>query len=55
MCFDYGRVDQFVLGAARAGMLGVTIVTLAGLAKLNFDGPGLTESVKSLWRSPKSE
>ena len=48
-------IYQFLAGAARAGMLGVTLVTLAGLAKLNLDGPGLTASIKSLWKSPKSE
>ncbi|KAK3240528.1 hypothetical protein CYMTET_49636 [Cymbomonas tetramitiformis] len=40
-------------GAARAGMMAVTAVTLAGLLKLNLTGPGLSASVKQLWK--KSE
>lgn len=31
-------------------MLGATGITMAGLLKLNLAGPGVTESVKSLWR-----
>jgi hypothetical protein len=31
-------------------LLGATIVTAAGLLKLNIEGPGLTESFKSVWR-----
>eukprot|EP00607_Mallomonas_marina_P004680 CAMPEP_0182427498 /NCGR_PEP_ID=MMETSP1167-20130531/17917_1 /TAXON_ID=2988 /ORGANISM="Mallomonas Sp, Strain CCMP3275" /LENGTH=112 /DNA_ID=CAMNT_0024609785 /DNA_START=139 /DNA_END=474 /DNA_ORIENTATION=+ len=33
----------------RMGLLGVTVVTATGLLKLNLFGPGLTESIKSLW------
>ena len=40
---------------ARAGLLGLTVITVAGLFKLNFDGPGVTESLKSLWRSRDSK
>mmetsp|Transcript_38710 Transcript_38710/g.46882 ORF Transcript_38710/g.46882 Transcript_38710/m.46882 type:complete len:110 (+) Transcript_38710:106-435(+) len=36
---------------ARAGLIGLTGVTLAGMLKLNLQGPGLTESVKQLWRA----
>lgn len=38
---------------ARAGLLGATIIAAAGIMKLNFTGPGLTDVIKSLWRSPK--
>ena len=38
---------------ARAGLLGTTIVAAAGILKLNLTGPGLTDVIKSLWRSPK--
>ena len=31
-------------------LLGLSIVTVAGLAKLNRDGPGVTSALKSLWR-----
>ena len=39
--------------ALRRGLLGVTVVTFFGLLKLNVDGPGVTESFKSVWR-PRS-
>ena len=34
----------------RRGLLGVTVVSLLGLTKLNIDGPGVTESFKAAWR-----
>ena len=34
----------------RGGLLGVTVVTFLGLTKLNIDGPGVTESFKSVFR-----
>ena len=37
-------------GPSRYIMLGATGITMAGLLKLNLSGPGVTESVKSLWR-----
>lgn len=40
---------------ARAGLLGLTVVTIAGLFKLNYEGPGLTESFKALWKLPKKK
>jgi succinate dehydrogenase (ubiquinone) membrane anchor subunit len=40
---------------ARTGLLGVTIVTIAGLFKLNYDGPGITESFKALWKAPEKK
>lgn len=40
---------------ARVALAGLTLATVAGLLKLNFDGPGVTESVKGLWREPKTE
>jgi len=33
-------------------MAGITGVTVLGLLKLNIGGPGLTESVKGMWRKP---
>ena len=45
---DY--VPKVLQTTARVGLLGVTGVTLLGLLKLNVMGPGLTESIKSLWR-----
>lgn len=44
-------------GMARVIVLGATIIAGAGILKLNMMGPGLTESVKSLWRNvePKDD
>lgn len=38
----------------RAAMTATTAVTLCGLTKLNLEGPGLTETIKSLWRKPSA-
>lgn len=35
---------------ARPTLLGVTVITLAGLIRLNFTGAGITETIKSVWR-----
>ena len=40
---------------ARSVLLGSTVIAAAGLLKLNLMGPGLTETIKSLWRSPKKK
>lgn len=40
---------------ARAALLAATIVTVAGLMKLNIEGPGITETLKSLWRKPSNK
>mmetsp|Transcript_33484 Transcript_33484/g.56172 ORF Transcript_33484/g.56172 Transcript_33484/m.56172 type:complete len:147 (-) Transcript_33484:387-827(-) len=40
---------------ARAALLAATVVGAAGILKLNATGPGLTESIKSLWRKPKAK
>ncbi|KAK9810025.1 hypothetical protein WJX72_003584 [[Myrmecia] bisecta] len=45
---DY--VPKSVLGVSRWGALAVTGVTLLGFMKLNLAGPGLTHTVKELWR-----
>ena len=37
-------------GGVRAGMLGLSLVTVAGLLKLSRDGPGVTGALKQLWR-----
>lgn len=50
---DY--VPKSARGAARFAVLGATIVALAGLFKLNLQGPGLTETVKSFWRKPEEK
>jgi len=37
---------------ARGLVLAATIIAAAGILKLNMTGPGLTETIKSLWRKP---
>lgn len=39
-------------GPVRAAILGASIVTYLGIMKVNLAGPGLTETVKTLWRKP---
>jgi succinate dehydrogenase (ubiquinone) membrane anchor subunit len=41
-------------GPARICMAGFTGVTMVGLLKLNLSGPGITETVKSLWYTKKA-
>lgn len=48
---DY--VPKAARGPARAALLAATVIAAAGLLKLNIEGPGLTDSIKSLWRAPK--
>ena len=50
---DY--VPKVLQTSARLGLLGVTGITLVGLLKLNVMGPGLTESIKSLWRKKQNK
>lgn len=38
------------LGPSRVAMAGVTAVTAAGLLKCTLTGPGITETIKRLWR-----
>jgi succinate dehydrogenase (ubiquinone) membrane anchor subunit len=39
--------------AARAGLLGLTCLTLAGLFTLNTKGEGITRTAKRLWKAPE--
>lgn len=34
----------------RRGVFGMTVLTFLGLLKLNLQGPGISEGIKSLWR-----
>ena len=45
--------SKAAVGPARAIMGGVTGATMLGLTKLNVEGPGITGTLKSLWRKPK--
>ena len=49
---DYvGKVaGKAAVGPFRMGLAGVTALTMFGLLKLNINGPGITESLKSFWR-----
>lgn len=40
-------------GPVRAAILGASLVTYLGIMKVNLAGPGLTETVKTLWRKPQ--
>ena len=53
---DYAKklFGKGAVGPARYAMLGVTGITIVGLAKLNMSGPGITETVKSFWRPKKA-
>jgi hypothetical protein len=37
----------------RAAVLGASVVAYMGIMKVNLTGPGLTETVKTLWRKPQ--
>lgn len=39
-------------GPVRVAILGASLVTYLGIMKVNLAGPGLTETVKTLWRKP---
>jgi len=36
----------------RSAVLGATVLTYFGLMKLNMAGPGITQTVKTLWQKP---
>lgn len=50
---DY--VPKFARAAARLGVFGAVVIAAAGILKLNVTGPGLTDTVKNLWRAPKKD
>lgn len=50
---DY--VPKAMRTMARSGLLGVSVIMFGGLMKLNVSGPGVTETVKALWRTPKNK
>jgi len=45
---DY--LPKSIQPTARYGVLIASGIALAGILKLNFDGPGLTASLKALWK-----
>ncbi|GLC34961.1 hypothetical protein PLESTM_000259300 [Pleodorina starrii] len=48
---DY--VPKAARGPVRVGVLGMSIITYLGIMKMNLSGPGVTETVKGLWRRPQ--
>jgi succinate dehydrogenase (ubiquinone) membrane anchor subunit len=52
-CVITDYVPQFARMVCRVGLLGGTLVSLAGILKLNLTGPGLTATLKALWNKPK--
>mmetsp|Transcript_52722 Transcript_52722/g.93044 ORF Transcript_52722/g.93044 Transcript_52722/m.93044 type:complete len:116 (+) Transcript_52722:110-457(+) len=50
---DYTKkiLGKGALGPMRLVMVGITGTTTLGLLKLSVTGPGITETVKSLWRT----
>ena len=48
---DY--VPTKVAPVARAGLVGFTCLTLAGLFPLNTKGEGITKTAKRLWKAPE--
>lgn len=51
LCSHNAPLVHSYLGAARWGVLGLSAVTCAGLLRLNMAGPGVTQTVKDLWKS----
>ncbi len=50
---DY--VPKALKTVARASILGTSVLMCLGFLKLNVFGPGITETVKSLWKEPASK
>ena len=45
------EAESLLAGASRFAALASTGIALVGLMKLNLQGPGITETVKQLWRN----
>lgn len=50
---DVATARSGARGPARMAMAGFTGITMVGLLKLNITGPGITETVKSVWYTKK--
>ena len=50
---DY--VPKQMRGFARMGLFGVTLCTVFGILTLNWEGPGLTQTIKGLWQPKKDD
>jgi hypothetical protein len=51
-CIKSSHAAAPCAGASRWAALGASTVALLGLLNLNINGPGITATVKSLWKSP---
>lgn len=53
---DYAKKigGKGAVGPSRIALAGFTVTTMLGLLKLNLQGPGITETVKSFWRPSKA-
>lgn len=40
-------------GPVRVAVLGASLITYLGIMKVNLSGPGLTSTVKKLWKAPE--
>ena len=47
------KISKAALAPARGALMGVTALSILGLVKLNLEGPGVTGTLKSLWRGAK--
>ncbi|KAG1673288.1 hypothetical protein FOA52_002568 [Chlamydomonas sp. UWO 241] len=50
---DY--LPKVARGPARLGLVALSGMTFLGLMKLNLTGPGITDSVRGLWRKPEKK
>jgi succinate dehydrogenase (ubiquinone) membrane anchor subunit len=48
---DY--IPKTLRSPARGALLVASIIAAAGILKLNIEGPGLTQTIKSLWLKPE--
>mmetsp|Transcript_8847 Transcript_8847/g.13202 ORF Transcript_8847/g.13202 Transcript_8847/m.13202 type:complete len:156 (-) Transcript_8847:109-576(-) len=59
VCMNLVAEDYVPPGTARSsakiGIALVSLLTAFGLMKVTMCGPGITESIKSMWRKPKTE
>lgn len=39
----------------RSVVLAASVITYLGMMKLNLSGPGVTQSVKALWKKPEKQ
>jgi succinate dehydrogenase (ubiquinone) membrane anchor subunit len=51
-CVITDYVPKVARSICRVSLLGCTLISLAGILRLNLTGAGLTASIKALWRTP---